>query len=208
MSADSAAWWIRKQIRIPIRSFWSWGPTVRRSFKEAPLADLAEASKTTLSFVVLLASLMKPMTWQGEIFCESYLKSISGNFFHVSNLNKFVNEPTLYVVYISGCICSKKMRLRSLLSACWYESLRGLGPLWKRVSQRIFPLSFVGWYFWSDLPISVHLKLTVLLLKNPPFPKVAVGYLFQNKLERLKLNILFSIWLSRSMTRQPKQDKR
>ena len=58
MSADSATWWNQKRIRIPNRSFWSCGPNIRRSFKYTPLADLAEASNTTLSLVVLLASLM------------------------------------------------------------------------------------------------------------------------------------------------------
>ncbi len=36
---------------------WMVGPTIRRSFNDIPVADFADASKTTRNFVVVLDSL-------------------------------------------------------------------------------------------------------------------------------------------------------
>ena len=40
------------------------------------------------------------MMWKVETSCGRHMNFFSGNFFHVSKLNEFLNELTISVVYI------------------------------------------------------------------------------------------------------------
>ena len=119
MSADSATWWNRNRIRT-------------RSRYDSEFSCAASVFDET-------------MMWLVETVCVRHMncsRTSGTSSMCPSWKNSWMNW--LYLLYTSGCFCKRKMRLRSLLFAWWYESRRGLASSLK--GSFTTNLSCVGWY--------------------------------------------------------------
>lgn len=77
------------------------GPTIRVSFSEIPEEDLAEASKTALTLVVLLDSFLttcigRYIGWFFEVFCRNQLSVLHLKIIYYSSITEWNSLSTIF----------------------------------------------------------------------------------------------------------------